>query len=351
VAVSAVALFCVAALVWVGVLIARHDVLWGALWGAATSIGASALAAERGGLDNALLFRDASWIGLAELLALGLLAGWATRVLAASELVTVLVAVTAAVVAISEWRQRADSNSFVNTALLIGLAGCVGAGVLLRRSDHDRALAADQARQDERLAIARELHDVVAHHVTGMVVQAQAGQLVARTDPERAAGTLASIERAGSEALTAMRRMVGALRTDDADAPTAPAATLAELDDLARHSTELGLPVRLAIDAGGAVPGDVAQSVHRIVRESLTNAQRHASGATGVDVRVARRASSLDVVVTDDGRGRSNPGNGGFGIVGMAERVQALGGTFAAGPRPTGGWEVHATFPLLTVAT
>lgn len=343
-------LFGVAAGVWTGVLLARWDVTWGACFGAAVSLVASAAAAERGGLDSALLFRRASWIGLAELLALGLLAGWGTRVLPAARLVPVLLAVTAAVIAISEWRQRADSNRFVNSALLIGLAGCVGAGVLLRQSDRERAIAATHARHDERLAIARELHDVVAHHVTGMVVQAQAGQLVAGSDPERAASVLASIERAGSEALTSMRRMVGALRTDDATAPTAPAATLAELRDLAWHTTELGLPVHLEVDATLGVPADVAQSVHRIVRESLTNAQRHAAGATGVAVRVERRVSSLDVVITDDGRPRAAPGHGGFGLVGMAERVQALGGTFAAGPRPAGGWEVHATFPLLATA-
>jgi signal transduction histidine kinase len=349
--VPAVALVCVAAVVWAGVLIARHDVLCGALWAAVASVSASAVAADRGGLDNALLFRDASWIGLAELLALGLLAGWATRVLAPAPLVTVLVAVTTAVVAISEWRQRAESNGFVNTALLIGLGGCVGAGVLLRRSDRDRALAADQARHDERLAIARELHDVVAHHVTGMVVQAQAGQVVAGRDPARAAATLTSIERAGTEALTAMRRLVGAMRTEGADAPTAPTATtLAELDELARHSTELGLPVRVTVAGADGVPPDVARSVHRIVRESLTNARRHASGASGVEVRVARRSSSLEVDITDDGRARSASGNGGFGLVGMAERVQALGGTFAAGPRPDGGWAVHVSFPLLGVA-
>jgi signal transduction histidine kinase len=348
--VDAVVLFAVATTVWMGVLLARWNVAGGASFGAAASLAASVAAAERGGLDSALLFRTASWIGLAELLALGILAGWSTRVLPASRLVPVLLALTAAIVAISEWRQRADSNRFVNSALLIGLAGCVGAGMLLRQSDRERAVAATQARHDERLAIARELHDVVAHHVTGMVVQAQAGQLVAHRDPDRAASVLASIEQAGSEALTSMRRMVGALRTDDAEAPTAPAATLAELRELARRTTELGLPVHLEVDATLGVPADVAQSVHRIVRESLTNAQRHASGATGVRVRVERRVSSLDVVITDDGRARSGQGSGGFGLVGMAERVQSLGGTFAAGPRPGGGWEVHATFPLLAVA-
>jgi signal transduction histidine kinase len=349
--VDATALLCVAATVWMGVLIAWHELFWGALWGAGASILASALAAEMGGFDNVLLFRDASWIGLAELLALGLLAGLATRSLPPVQLVIVLGALTAAVVAISEWRQRAESNGFVNTALLVGLGGCVGAGVLLRHSDRDRALAADQARQDERLAIARELHDVVAHHVTGMVVQAQAGQLVARRDPDRAETTLASIEQAGTEALAAMRRMVGALRTEGAEAPTAPAATLAELDELARRSTELGLPVRLVVEGTDGVPAGVAQSVHRIVRESLTNAQRHAAGASGVDVRVGRSASTLDVVVSDDGTSRAGQAGSGFGLVGMAERVHALGGTFRAGPRPDGGWEVRASFPLLAVSS
>ena len=340
-------LFVVATTVWMGVLLARWNVAAGAYAAASVSLAASLVAAERGGLDSELLFRTASWIGLAELLALGVLAGWSTRVLPAARLAPVLLALTAAIVGTAELRQRGESNRFVNSALLIGLAGCVGAGMLLRQSDRERAAAATRARQDERLAIARELHDVVAHHVTGMVVQAQAGQLVAHRDPARAASVLASIEQAGSEALTSMRRMVGALRTDDTDAPTAPAATLTELRELARHTSELGLPVRLEVDTTLAVPADVAQSVHRIVREALTNAQRHAAGATEVTVRVERRISSLDVVVSDDGRARSGPGAGGFGLVGMAERVEALGGTFAAGPHAGGGWEVHATFPLL----
>ncbi len=113
-----------------------------------------------------------------------------------------------------------------------------------------------------------------------------------------------------------MRRVVGALRSDDADRPPSPSATLAALDALARQSCELGLLAHVSIEAGGAsVPVGVAQSVYRIVRESLTNARRHATGATAVDVRVVNGASSLVVVVTDDGRAQSSPqGTDGFGL-------------------------------------
>jgi signal transduction histidine kinase len=116
---------------------------------------------------------------------------------------------------------------------------------------------------------------------------------------------LAGIERAGAEALASMRRMVGALRDDDgAAAPTAPAASLADLSDLAAHSGELGLPVRLHVDVR-TVPVDVAQSVHRIVRESLTNARRHATGANGVDVHILQGPAELTVTIVDDGRLRA----------------------------------------------
>ncbi len=332
-----------------GVLVAQWRLTWGALLAGFGSLAVSYRIAGDGGLDNAVLFRDQAWFGLAELLALGLLAGRAARSLPIMPLAVVLLTNAAAVLAIMEWRQGTVSNPFVNTALLVGLAGCVGAGGLLRRSDLARARAADQARAEQRLEIARELHDVVAHHVTAMVVQAQAGQLVTDSDPDRAASSLASVERAGVDALAAMRRMVGALRTDDA-APTAPAATLADLDELVRRSGELGLAARLTIEEAGEVPPEVALSVHRVVREALTNARRHATDATAADVRVERRESSLEVVVTDDGRPTAGAKQPGFGLVGMAERVQALGGSFSAGPRSSGGWEVKAVFPLLRVA-
>jgi signal transduction histidine kinase len=337
--------------VGLGALLATRWLAAGAVLAAAASFAASVEIRRRGGIDTDVLFGSGVWLGLVELLVLGGLAFWGTRRLPADQLVAVLGSIVIAVAVMGEWRPTFVGYRFVSIALLIGLGGCIAAGVLLRQSDHERAAAADRARQDERLAIARELHDVVAHHVTGIVVQAQAGQLVAEDDPVRAAATLAAIEQAGAEALASMRRMVGALReSDDAVAPTAPAASLDELTALADHSTALGLPVRLQVEVID-VPADIAQSVHRIVRESLTNARRHAAEATGVDVRVVQRASALDVAVVDDGHPRPVAG-GGFGLVGMAERVHALGGTFRAGPRPapSRGWEVRVSFPIETEA-
>lgn len=339
-----------AVIAWVGVLLGRWQLTAGALVAAGGSLVISYLIGEDGGLDNAVLFRDQAWFGLAELLALGLLAGRAARSLPAVPLGAVLAADVGAIVAIMEWRQGTVSNPFVNSALLIGLAGCAGTGGLLRRSDRARTVAAEQAREDERMGIARELHDVVAHHVTAMVVQAQAGRLVVHSDSDRTADALASIEQAGIEALAAMRRMVGALRTDDA-APTAPAATIGDLADLARRSDQLGLPVRLVVDGVENVPAEVALSVHRVVREALTNVRRHATGATAARVRVERRGSTIEVEVIDDGDPAAATSQPGFGLIGMAERVQALGGTFAAGPGPSRGWAVRAVFPIVTVAS
>ncbi len=330
-----------------GVLLATRWLAAGAIAAAAASFAASVAIHRRGGMDTDVLFGSGVWLGLMELLVLGGLACWATRRLPTGQLVVVLGAITAAVAVIGEWRPTFVGYRFVSIALLIALGGCIAAGALLRQSDQQRSTAAERARQDERMAIARELHDVVAHHVTGIVVQAQAGQLVAPHDPVRAAGTLAAIEEAGAEALASMRRMVGALReSDDAAAPTAPAVSLTDLGELAEHSAEHGLPVRLHVDVA-AVPAGVAQSVHRIVREALTNARRHAVDATAVDVHVVQGAGALSVAVVDDGHPRPIA-DGGFGVVGMAERAQALGGTFRAGPRPAPahGWEVRASFPL-----
>jgi signal transduction histidine kinase len=331
-----------------GALVAVRFLTIGALLAAGASFGASYLIRDRGGIDASELFGSGVGLLLFEALVLGGLAAWCTRSLPAERLVPALAALTAAIAVLGEWRVTIGGYRFVSIAMLIGFGGCVAVGALLRQSDRDRTTAADRARQDERLAIARELHDVVAHHVTGIVVQAQAGQLIAPTDPARAAGTLAGIERAGAEALASMRKVVGALRdADDGGAPVAPAASLAELEELVAHGRALGLPVHLHVDVH-AVPADVALSVHRVVREALTNARRHATRATSVDVQVVQRADVLSVAIVDDGQARGAPSAGGFGVVGMAERVHALGGRFRAGPRaaPATGWEVRAELPL-----
>ncbi|QXC59769.1 sensor histidine kinase [Aquihabitans sp. G128] len=228
----------------------------------------------------------------------------------------------------------------------------VGAGVYLRDLDRQQLVAAETARLDERMDLARELHDLVAHYVTGIVVQAQAARVVADRDPDAAGHALDQIEGAGKDALTAMRRLVGSLRNEGATAPTAPPVGLAGLDDLVSASSTLGLHVDLHVseDAHTQVPGAVAASAHRIVQESLTNVRRHAEAATRAEVDVRVHGGALVVTVTDDGHqpigGRS--GAPGYGLVGMQERAHALGGTLVAGSidPPAHGWRVQAVLPL-----
>ncbi|HEX2577268.1 MAG TPA: histidine kinase [Aquihabitans sp.] len=248
-----------------------------------------------------------------------------------------------------------DRTSGLVLLVLYGGTFAVGAsaGTYLRNVDRQQRLAAQQVRVDERRDLARELHDLVAHYVTGIVVQAQAARVVADADPRAAGAALDRIEGAGKDALTAMRRLVGALRDDEGTGPpVVPPVGLAGLDDLVSASTAGGLDVRLTVEPGAAeaVPGAVAASAHRIVQESLTNVRRHAVEAThaAVDVRVAGRW--LVVSVTDDGRSSPSAPRGerGYGLVGMQERADALGGSLRAGPLdpPARGWSVVAHLPL-----
>ncbi|MDT0450572.1 sensor histidine kinase [Streptomyces hesseae] len=226
----------------------------------------------------------------------------------------------------------------------------LGAGLGLRALDHRRRAAAEAVRQEERIALARELHDVVAHHITGIVVQAQAARIVARRQPESLDATLAGIEEAGGEALSAMRRVVGLLRDTDDVATTAPTAPgpeqLAELiGRFDGHGPEVSL--RLPPDPT-PWPPEVATTVHRIVQEALTNIARHAAHARSAIVDIAHGPEGVTVTITDD----ASPGHtrhkhhGGYGLIGMRERVEALGGHLSAGPGPDTGWSVLATLPV-----
>ncbi|MFC4118386.1 sensor histidine kinase [Nonomuraea zeae] len=246
-------------------------------------------------------------------------------------------------------------------AVLSGLCwlAAVAAGLGPRLLSARRRALTDRVRRNERLALARELHDVVAHHVTCVVLQAQAARIQARRHPEQVAGSLAGIEAAGSDALSATRQVVGLLR--DAGpvrrplrGPDAPRAALgaavpgpALLRELVDRFT--GPPVRLRLpDGEPAWPQEVAGTVYRVVQESLTNVSRHAAHARSVTVGVTRDRGTLTVEVVDDAppaAGRS-PGTGGYGLVGMRERVEGLGGSLRTGPRPEGGWSVLATVPL-----
>ncbi|WP_182898361.1 histidine kinase [Microbispora sp. H10830] len=236
---------------------------------------------------------------------------------------------------------------------VLAWAVAVVAGLCPRLLDARRRAVADRVRRAERLRLARELHDVVAHHVTGIVVQAQAARLVARKSPEKAGDALAEIEAAGSGALAAMRRVVGLLRDPDEPAAPAPGAVtgLGGLGELVGRFEAGGRAVRLRLpgeEETATWPSEVAGTVYRIVQESLTNVSRHAPHARSVTVSVERDRETLTVEVADDSpRGPSrHHQRGGYGLIGMRERVEALGGTLRAGPSPGAGWSVLATLPV-----
>jgi signal transduction histidine kinase len=229
--------------------------------------------------------------------------------------------------------------------VLLGVLS-VGYGVLLRTRDGERAAAATSAvervRQDERLDLARELHDVVAHYVTGMLVQAQAALVVSERDPGATRRMLPDIITCGTEAVGAMRRLVGTLRDSESGTATGDlAADLAALVDGARAA---GLPVRARIELPAQVPPELGRSVLRLVQEALTNAAKHARSATVVAVDVELTPTAVRLSVLDDGTERP-PRSGGFGLVGMRERAELLGGRFHAGAAST-GWLVTAELPL-----
>jgi signal transduction histidine kinase len=239
------------------------------------------------------------------------------------------------------------------TASLFALAA--GGGLSLRARDvqreHTFSTAVFDAQRETRLAVARELHDVVAHHVTGIVVQANAALEVAGSDPSAAHRLLPGISRSGTEALAAMRRLADALR-GPAEDPGATTDLRADLVATVERACAGGLPVRASIILPGAVPQEVGRSALRLLQESLTNVQKHAVAATAVDVDVCVSGAALRLAVTDDGRGphrapAPGPRNSGYGLAGMRERVELLDGRIAAGPREAGpGWQVRAELPL-----
>ncbi len=232
---------------------------------------------------------------------------------------------------------------------LLSWAVALGTGLWLRLLDYRRHAAVEAVRREERLDLARELHDIVAHHLTGVVLQTQAARIVARRSPEALDGTLAGIEQAGADALAAMRRVVGLLRDAEEGAGTAPGPE--QLTDLVRRfeGQGHGPAVRLNLPADSTPwPPEVTSTVYRVVQEALTNIARHAPHARSATVDVARAPSGLSVEVVDDappGAAR-HPHRSGFGLVGMRERVEALGGTLQAGPRPESGWSIRATLPV-----
>ena len=202
-----------------------------------------------------------------------------------------------------------------------------------------------EIRNQERLALARELHDTVAHHVSAIAVQAQAGGVVAAAQPKQAKGILAAIESEASRTLAEMRDMVRVLR-EDTWAAAIPHTGIADLPALARTDATPTVEVSLA-GSLTRLSRPVDAAIYRLAQEALTNAIRHASGATRVEIAVCRAGEGVRLRVADDGQAHSSPGAvSGFGLTGMAERAQLLGGTLSAGPGPDGGWVVEAVLPV-----
>jgi signal transduction histidine kinase len=205
--------------------------------------------------------------------------------------------------------------------------------------------AAQRAIDEERARIARELHDVVAHSVSVMVIQSGAVRHRLDGDHQREREALERVERAGREALEEMRRMLGILRSSGEHASLVPQPGLADLPALADQMRTAGLPVELRIDGRDTIPAGLGLAVYRIVQEALTNVLKHAGAGTAtVTVSVGERAVVVDVV--DDGRGASQGPGSGHGLVGMRERVGIYGGTLVSGPRPGGGFGVRAELPV-----
>jgi signal transduction histidine kinase len=218
--------------------------------------------------------------------------------------------------------------------VVAGIAGMIRFGTWQRGRD------VVDARNLERLELARELHDVIAHHMTGIVIQAQAGQMVVRGDQDKALELFGSIEEAGAGALSSMRQLVANLRDVGTDAPSVePAEEIRALCDA------FGLPdVEVDIQLA-PFPPELGPTLVRLTREALTNVVRHAHGVTRVEVGVIDEGQALRWSVRDNGTPPAHSTiDSGFGLVGMRERVEALGGRFSAGPDAE-GWAVEAVLP------
>ena len=247
-----------------------------------------------------------------------------------------------------------NEGNWVETVLgVIVIAGVpitYGRIVFNRRARivRDRELAAREAVIVERARIARELHDVVAHHMSVMVVQAGAARAVVDADPEAAVDALRRIEASGRAGLTEMRRLLEILKSQERDRDRAPQPGLAHLDELLAGMRATGLPVEAVIEGSPQpLPPGVDLSAYRIVQEALTNTLKHA-GEAHARVLLRYAPDALDIEVADDGSGAPvGDGGGGQGLIGMRERVQLFGGTLESGPRPGGGFIVRARLPLL----
>ena len=218
------------------------------------------------------------------------------------------------------------------------------------RAEAEREMMARQAVLDERSRIARDMHDVVAHGMSVMVVQADAAQRTVATRPDLAIEALEHIQVTGREALTEMRRMLGVLRDEHHDVDLNPQPTMGDLEHVVRHCIDSGVPTELIVDGERPERAVGAEMTgYRVAQEALTNVIKHAGRPVRAAVRVTYAPEQIRIEVTDDGEGSTTSelrSSLGHGIIGMRERVDLFHGSLQAGPRPGGGFRVSATIPL-----
>jgi signal transduction histidine kinase len=238
----------------------------------------------------------------------------------------------------------------VSSAAAFGGAMLLGRSMQARRRridafDEEQAQAALRAAADERLRIAQELHDVVAHSLGVIAVQAGVGMHVIDSDPEEARRSLEHISRTSRSSLAEIRRLLGMIRNAEGTPAYTPAPGLADLPRLVDEVCAAGLPVEVTVEGDlDDIPAGLGLAAYRIVQEALTNALRHA-GAGRADVRLTGAGGELLIEVCDDGGGPNGGSAGGHGLVGMRERVALFGGSLAAGPGADGGFRVVARLP------
>jgi len=252
-------------------------------------------------------------------------------------------------------------------SMIAFLGGAVTAGVVIRNRERifvdterrataaeaDRLAAAERAVASERSRIAREMHDVVAHSMSVISVQAAAGREIVHADPDKAAKVFATIEAVGRESLAELRRMLGVLRDScEHGVALSPQPGIADVTALVAQSSASGVSTELVVEGHQrALPPGIELAVYRVVQEALTNVLKHAGPSTSAVVRIAYGANELTLEIADDGRGAAtalSAGGAGHGLIGMRERVEIYGGTFSAGPREGGGYGICAALPIVS---
>jgi signal transduction histidine kinase len=299
---------------------------------------------------------------LAVLVLIYTIAAYRPRRYSVPALVVCLLGAVVATVAWTPLQQDGRLDGLYAGALLFGgsalVAWTIGDSMRFRRGyyaaleeraarlEADRHVQAKMAAAAERARIARELHDVIAHHVSVMVVQADGAGYAMRSDPAKAEAALAAISSTGRQALTEMRALLGVLRTASDQAALAPLPGLAELRELLDQARTAGLAVSYTLSGTPReLPEGAELAAYRVVQESLTNTRKHAGPDASASVALCYEPDGLVVEVTDNGVASPGGDNAGNGLAGMRERVEMYGGTVQAGPLPNGGFGVLARLP------